>query len=129
MGVGVRVSSVDVGPLQPTHPYPAQAPNVFVLIGAARRCHHIITSVWGRNKGGWEGLERPSPPNRSRPLQRSALLANCPAELWTSQFSHSCSCLYNRGTIQPISTVNASTIPVTSHLPLGYNRAPQALPS
>lgn len=61
MGVGVSMSIVDVGPLQPTHPYPAQAPNVFVLIGASRRCHHIITSVWAGNKGGWEGLERPSP--------------------------------------------------------------------
>lgn len=48
MGVGEGVSTaVDVGPLQARNPCPAQAPNVFVLIGAAGRCPSIITSISG----------------------------------------------------------------------------------
>lgn len=45
--MGVGVSAVDVGPLQARDPCPAQAPNVFVLIGAAGRCPSIITSISG----------------------------------------------------------------------------------
>lgn len=60
MGVGV------------SDPCPAQAPNVFVLIGAGGRCppyHHLH---FGREiiKGGWEGLEQPSPLTESAHLSR-----------------------------------------------------------
>lgn len=60
--MGVGVSAVDVGPLQARDPCPAQAPSCVCFDWRHRPLPiHIITSISGGNKGGWEGLERPSP--------------------------------------------------------------------